>query len=159
MKKLILLGTFIATFFLQTGFAQQHVNADAKTILPSYYSLKDALVAGNAALASTKAAELTKALNGADDKTITKVSKASLLKQSAGIAKSKVLKAQREQFAALSTNIIALAKTTKLSAEPAYVMFCPMKKSSWLSSEKAVKNPYFGSAMLACGSVKETLNK
>ncbi|MGY4386382.1 hypothetical protein ACVWYN_003435 [Pedobacter sp. UYP24] len=34
-----------------------------------------------------------------------------------------------------------------------------MKKSSWLSSEKAVKNPYFGSAMLACGSVQETLNK
>ncbi|MGY4386381.1 hypothetical protein ACVWYN_003434 [Pedobacter sp. UYP24] len=108
MKKLILLGAFIATFFVQTVFAQQDTNARAKTILPSYYSLKDALVAGNAALASAKAEELTKALNSADDKMITKVSKASLLKQSAGIAKSKDLKVQREQFAVLSTNMIAL---------------------------------------------------
>jgi hypothetical protein len=32
-----------------------------------------------------------------------------------------------------------------------------MKKASWLSSEAAIKNPYFGSAMLTCGKVTATL--
>jgi hypothetical protein len=27
----------------------------------------------------------------------------------------------------------------------------------WLSNEKEIKNPYFGSMMLKCGSVKETI--
>jgi len=32
-----------------------------------------------------------------------------------------------------------------------------MKKAYWLSSEAAIKNPYFGNAMLACGKITETL--
>jgi hypothetical protein len=64
---------------------------------------------------------------------------------------------QREKFATLSTNMFALAKTMKLSAEPVYQQYCPMKKASWLSNNKAIKNPYYGSAMLTCGSVKETI--
>ncbi|MHA4896838.1 DUF3347 domain-containing protein [Pedobacter sp. PWIIR3] len=156
MKKIMLIVAFVATIFVQAGFTQENKGI---AILPSYYSLKDALVVGNAAIASTKAEELTKAINGADEKLIDKSIKAVLSKQTAVIAKSKDIKAQREQFSALSTGIIALAKTAKLSAEPAYVMYCPMKKSSWLSSEKAVKNPYYGSAMLTCGSVQETISK
>jgi hypothetical protein len=31
-----------------------------------------------------------------------------------------------------------------------------MKKASWLSSEKTIKNPYFGSAMLSCGELTNT---
>ncbi len=53
--------------------------------------------------------------------------------------------------------MIVLAKVVKLSEEPLYLDYCPMKKSSWLSNDKAIKNPYFGSSMLTCGSVKETL--
>jgi hypothetical protein len=36
-------------------------------------------------------------------------------------------------------------------------MYCPMKKSNWLSNEKTVKNPYYGSAMLTCGEVTGTI--
>jgi hypothetical protein len=32
-----------------------------------------------------------------------------------------------------------------------------MIKTHWLSSEKAIKNPYYGSAMLTCGEVTETI--
>ncbi|RYF82932.1 MAG: DUF3347 domain-containing protein, partial [Chitinophagaceae bacterium] len=35
--------------------------------------------------------------------------------------------------------------------------YCPMKKALWLSNEKAIKNPYYGSAMLTCGKVTETI--
>ncbi len=38
-----------------------------------------------------------------------------------------------------------------------YYDYCPMAKSYWYSTEKAIKNPYFGSKMLKCGEVKKTI--
>jgi hypothetical protein len=160
MKKIFLMVAIMATAFVQTGFAQHdHANHQTQTpaLLPLYYNVKDALVGSNATLAAAKAGELVKALNSADAKAITGASQAGLLEHAGKIAESKDLKSQREHFAALSTDMIALAKASKLSAEPVYQMYCPMKKSNWLSSEKAVKNPYYGSAMLTCGKVTETI--
>jgi hypothetical protein len=31
------------------------------------------------------------------------------------------------------------------------------KGADWLSKEKEIKNPYYGSQMLNCGSVEETI--
>lgn len=68
---------------------------------------------------------------------------------------------QREHFEPLSTNIsdmIALLGTEKTL----YKDFCPMannnKGAYWLSEVKDIENPYFGSRMLKCGSVKEQIN-
>ena len=40
-------------------------------------------------------------------------------------------------------------------------MHCPManngKGADWLSKENEVKNPYYGSMMLGCGKVTETI--
>lgn len=150
----------MATAFVQTGFAQ-HDHADhqtqSPTLLPLYYNVKDALVSGNASLAASKAGELVKVLNSAEAKTIAGTHQAGLLEHAGKIAESKDMKSQREHFAVLSTDMIALAKGSKLSAEPVYQMYCPMKKSNWLSSEKTVKNPYYGSSMLTCGKVVETI--
>ena len=44
-----------------------------------------------------------------------------------------------------------------------YNQYCPMaddnKGAYWLSNDKNVLNPYFGSAMLACGSVKQVIEE
>lgn len=160
MKKIFFIVAFIATAFMQTGFAQHdHAanQAQATAFLPAYYGIKDALVAGKATIAAAKAGELVKALNSADTKTVSGANRDGLLEHAGKIAESKDLKSQREHFAKLSTDMIALAKTYKLSAEPVYQLYCPMKKSNWLSSEKTVKNPYYGSSMLTCGKVVETL--
>jgi Cu(I)/Ag(I) efflux system membrane fusion protein len=41
--------------------------------------------------------------------------------------------------------------------KPVYVQHCPMadnnKGADWLSLEKEIRNPYFGSSMLTCGEV------
>jgi hypothetical protein len=50
-----------------------------------------------------------------------------------------------------------MAKGVKLSSEPIYQQYCPMKKAAWLSNESAVKNPYYGSSMLTCGNVTDTI--
>jgi hypothetical protein len=71
------------------------------------------------------------------------------------------LATQREHYAALSEDVIALIRATGLSSGELYVDFCPManddKGANWLSASKDIKNPYFGDQMLTCGEVKETI--
>lgn len=161
MKKIFLMVAILATSIVQTGFAQHdHANHQTQTpaLLPLYYNIKDALVSGNATVASSKASELVNALNTPEAKKITGDKGDGLLEHAGKIAESKNLKSQREYFAILSTEMIALAKGSKLTAEPIYELYCPMKKESWLSSSATIKNPYFGNAMLTCGKVIQTLN-
>lgn len=64
---------------------------------------------------------------------------------------------QREHFETLSTDVndlISLLGTEKIL----YQDYCPMKKVIWLSETKVIKNPYYGSEMLTCGSVKKEIN-
>jgi len=154
MKKILLSVAFIATAFAQNTFAQE---INPSPLLSSYYSIKDALVSGNANASSSKAAEFVKTATSLDEKSLPVEYRNALLKDAEEISKSKEIKQQRELFAGFSANMVALAKAVKLTAEPVYQQYCPMKKASWLSSNKAIKNPYFGSAMLTCGKVTETL--
>jgi Cu(I)/Ag(I) efflux system membrane fusion protein len=62
----------------------------------------------------------------------------------------------REAFKDISEHLIMAAKKQGLE-ETLYVQYCPMAKASWLSKKKEIRNPYYGSSMLKCGTVKETL--
>lgn len=155
MKKLLFMVAFFATAFVQHSFAQDDLKQSQ--LLGLYYNIKDALVAGNANTASSKADEFAKALHGIDEKIIPAASLDALLKGAGQISSTKDIKLQREQFTDFSADMIAVAKTVKLTAQPVYAAYCPMKKAYWLSSEKAIKNPYYGNAMLTCGKVTETL--
>ena len=157
MKKTFFLVALLATVSTSSLFAQDSTS-QAAGLLTHYYAIKDALVAGNGSTASANAALFIQSLNKLTNGAIADDSKTALLKDAAPIAASSDIKKQRESFASLSTNLATLAKTVKLSTEPVYMQYCPMKKWSWLSSDKAIKNPYYGSAMLTCGKVTETIN-
>jgi len=157
MKKIFLFLAISAAAFTQSSFAQDSTKTQPSPLLTSYYNLKDALVSSNSATAAASAEEFVKALNSIDKEAVKEESRTALLSDASAISRTKDLKVQRDKFATLSANMYALAKAVKLSAEPVYQQYCPMKKASWLSNTKAIKNPYYGSAMLTCGSVKETL--
>ena len=59
--------------------------------------------------------------------------------------------------------MIALAENLNSYNDTLFVQKCPMANNSegasWLSKEREVRNPYFGEAMLNCGSVIKTLAK
>lgn len=150
---------FVALFVMTTSqsFAQKNANTPATQLLSLYYDIKDALVSGNASVASAKAADFVNAITDADPNIVNEASRKALLKDVSAISTSKDLKEQRVRFAPFSDNMFTLAKTVKLSSEPVYQQYCPMKKASWLSNQQAIKNPYYGSSMLTCGSVKATL--
>jgi hypothetical protein len=43
-------------------------------------------------------------------------------------------------------------------AEKLYVLHCPMAKADWLQRSETVANPYWGSEMLECGAVTQTID-
>ena len=155
------------TFFAATLICLFAFGTKASSLSPllhSYYELKDALVKGDATAAATKAAELLKAVNGVDMKTLSPGEHKAFMPlqeklsfDARHISEVKDISHQREHFASLSLNMATLAKGAKLSDQPIYKDYCPMKKMYWLSAEAAIKNPYYGNEMLTCGQVKETL--
>ena len=71
------------------------------------------------------------------------------------------IKKQRTAFIQLSSAMIQSVKTFGINKK-IYNQFCPMandnKGANWLSFQENIKNPYFGDAMLTCGSTEETIN-
>jgi hypothetical protein len=160
MKNLI---TLLALFISVSGKAQI-TGSVFSPILETYYAAKNALVAGDASGAAKHAASFNAAVSALDNKSMSadesnyfKSVQPALLTESKAIASSKDLAKQREAFSKLSQTMIILAKSVKLDTKPVYVDYCPMKKASWLSAEPAIKNPYYGSAMLTCGKITDTL--
>ncbi len=136
------------------------------TILAGYYGVKDALVDSNVETASSKAGEMVTSLEAVDHAKMTPAQKthweklAKLIRTDAvHINRNKDLEHQREHFMKLSNSVYSLVSSFKANEAEAYLHYCPMKKASWLSDSKDVKNPYYGKKMLTCGSVKATLKK
>ncbi len=64
---------------------------------------------------------------------------------------------QRKLYADVSDGLYKSVKAFGVG-ETVYFQYCPMAKSGWLNNSDEVKNPYYGSMMLTCGSTKEVLN-
>lgn len=163
MKKIIALlafGTMAVTAFGQDGSKSNSLAA----LLDSYYGIKNALVSGDANTAAAKASELVKlnaaiepgTLSETDRKAFT-AAKDKIQTDAKSIAAGGKIEAQRTVFSELSNTFYTLAKGARLTTDPVYQQYCPMKKVYWLSGETAIKNPYYGKAMLTCGKVTDTL--
>ena len=138
-----------------------------KAVFDNYFEVKDALVKTDGNTASTKAKELLNAINAvkmeklaAEEHPVWMKVMKDLAFDAEHIADTKDASHQRDHFMSLSKNMYALIKVSKQET-PTYYQFCPMandgKGANWLSKENEVKNPYFGTQMLTCGKVVETI--
>lgn len=138
-----------------------------KAVFDNYFLVKDALITSDGAKTTTAAKELLTAINNVKmDKLEMEVHLVwmkvlnSIKDDAEHIADTKEVKQQRDQFIRLSKDIYSLIKVSKYET-PVYYQFCPMandgKGANWLSKENAIKNPYYGSMMLSCGKVVETI--
>ena len=140
------------------------VKSQMDSALQSYYAVKDALVASDAQAASARSGELVGLLQKVDENKFTAGQKEfwaktgpQLKDHSEKIRDSKDLAAQRTHFSMLSNFFYSAVSKLKVNSGDAYLQYCPMKKASWLSLSKEIRNPYYGDKMLECGSVRETL--
>jgi Cu(I)/Ag(I) efflux system membrane fusion protein len=137
-------------------------------LFTSYLAIKDALVNDNTKLTQTSAITFIDNLEKMDMKLL-KDSKShnvwmpilEVLKSSSNkISSTTEIKIQREYFVSLSNNIIKSIETFGVNRK-VLKQFCPManndKGAFWLSLDEEIKNPYFGQAMLKCGSTEATI--
>jgi len=138
-------------------------------VFDNYFALKDALVKTDGTTASAKAAAMLTALDAVEmgklkmeEHTVWMKIEKDLKTDAQHIKENKDTEHQREHFISLSKNMYELIKTAK-PAETVYYQFCPMandgKGANWLSKESVIKNPYYGSQMLSCGKVVETIKQ
>lgn len=128
-------------------------------IIENYLQLKEALAEDKEEASLQKASTFQKMI--ADAAMANESSKDGLIQLTTDVAKSKNIAMARIHFQFLSDAIIALAKQNNLLEETLYLQFCPMADNNngafWLSTNSTIKNPYFGSMMLRCGSVEGEL--
>jgi len=136
-------------------------------LIDSYLLLKDALVNEDNKKAASSADLMLKSFANFDMSKLTEKQHKEYMEiaenskeQLQHIIKSPI-DHQREHFEVLSNDLndlIVLIGTDK----HLYVDFCSMynnnKGASWISETAEIKNPYYGSKMMACGSVQKEFN-
>jgi copper chaperone CopZ len=132
-------------------------------IFDTYFAINDALVKTDATTAKAKATELLNAIKSLKTETLkteeqTAVTKIlpSIMDAAKSISETKDIGKQREKFKFLSKSMHKIISFYN-SQETLYYQYCPMQDANWLSKDKAIKNPYYGSQMLSCGSTVETI--
>ncbi|HSP42584.1 MAG TPA: efflux RND transporter periplasmic adaptor subunit [Luteolibacter sp.] len=113
---------------------------------------------------------LAKALADDDDEAARKTAE-NLAKTAAGdlkplaeaVASATDIKSRRSAFKPLSDTLIARIREYGIDAVGnAYVVHCPMafddNGADWLSAKPEILNPYYGDAMLTCGTITDTLS-
>lgn len=156
MKKYIITA-ILSLFAFVSVSAQLQSDAQVTQLYQNYITIKEALASDNADKSSQAAIEFIKTASSIDYKVVSEGNVSVLKKDATAISSTKDIASQRETFFNLSDNMIALAKKFKVSDSPVFVQYCPMADGSWLSNEKKIINPYYGSSMLSCGSVKSEI--
>ncbi|WP_067035606.1 efflux RND transporter periplasmic adaptor subunit [Allomuricauda sp. CP2A] len=141
------------------NFSKQTQNG-FQTVLDSYLKLKDALVDSNMEQAQKWADEAQQKVENFKKMEMNETGKIQVEKIAeslSGIAKENSIAAQRNHFMVLSESMIKIGNQMKELDGEIYVQHCPMANNdngaNWLSSEKEIRNPYYGEGMLTCGSI------
>lgn len=156
MKKYIFTIALSLLAFISIA-AQKTANTTVTKLYDQYIVIKNALASDDADQTSKAALNFIKTAGTVDAKLLSEGNINSLRKDASAISDSRNIQKQREYFYNLSDNMIAIAKKFRLADSSVYIQYCPMADGSWLSNEKKIVNPYYGSQMLSCGSVKSEI--
>jgi len=146
----------------------EQAKAALRPLYDGYFELKDALTADDfsksqkAAIAiKTSLSKVKMELFTGDAHTLWMEHSGNIREELQVVEQVKGIEELRKTFQALSITMIRLTKSFIPLNDPVFVQHCPMadnnKGADWLSLDKEVKNPYFGSAMLTCGEVTSTI--
>jgi len=129
----------------------------ATPLLSAYYEVQKALAGDDLAAAKTKAKEFSsvagKLAEGANGSKLATVSKGA-----GSLSEAKDLAAARKAFGDISLALIDELSQKPVAGAKYYILHCPMAKvgnGDWIQPNPLTSNPYFGSEMLRCGSVKK----
>lgn len=132
------------------------LNDEQKAFLSQYESVRAALAADDLAATRKAAAAVATESNAAPAEPLTpeqRERQAAFTATVKKIASADSLEAARDAFKQLSKRAVHLVE-----GKPGYhVAHCPMvpnKEGVWVQTSMEISNPYFGKAMLTCGSIE-----
>ncbi|QQX77023.1 MULTISPECIES: efflux RND transporter periplasmic adaptor subunit [Aequorivita] len=142
----------------------ENFQKDFLPVIDSYITLKEAFVTSNFKVVKPKAEAMLHQLKSIKTEGLHKMEKGHLFKikdMLVAITESADIENQRDHFIILSENMVAITNNIKMLPKAIYVAECPMANSNrgavWLSHSPEIHNPYYGDAMLNCGSVIDTI--
>jgi len=121
-----------------------------KSVYDHYLAIQKELAKDSIKGVDEHASAIAKAVKGDDMKMLP----ADVATQAETLARAKDLKGAREADKPLSASLIKYLADNKAGKGMYHEAYCPMAKASWLQTDKAIKNPYMGKAMLTCGELK-----
>jgi hypothetical protein len=148
-------------------------NQSFTQLINAYIDLKDALVASDAAKATAAAQTLRTAADSLKVNEI-KGDSTGVIKQTAltytgsitgsaqALVAEKDIEGKRKEFGNIADAMWTLTRTVRYGGKKLYWEYCPMAFNNqgayWISYERDIKNPYFGSKMMTCGSVEDSID-
>ncbi|MGB3143586.1 MAG: efflux RND transporter periplasmic adaptor subunit [Maribacter sp.] len=139
---------------------------DFKEVLEEYLKMKDAFVNSDKEEVSSGAKSTKIGLESISTANLGKmeVSHISAITQRLeAIAKGETIEKQRENFVILNENMVPVVLNIGKLTKNMFVQKCPMANNNngafWISSEKEIRNPYYGEQMMTCGSIIESIGK
>ena len=160
------MGTENATFSVPDAFKIQ-----LDTVFEAYYTIHNALSHDSLEEAVKGSAQVQSSLEKVDMKLlkgeahIAWMNELNMIKKNSGmISKARTIAAAREAFIPLSASLIRVVKKFGTTGTLGMYRFhCPMandnKGADWLQNTAEGANPYFGSAMINCGTLEETISE
>ena len=148
-------------------------NTSFEKTLSTYYTLRDALVAGDTSQANAAASSLITAVSNVKLDELKSIDTANIIiptaktytdgitNESKGLLGETDIEQKRKAFQMISSGLFDLVRTVRYDKQKVYMLHCPMAFNNagadWLSNTTEIKNPYFGSKMLTCGSVVDSV--
>ena len=132
------------------------------TLVAPYLEMQNSLADDNLKAAQIAAKHYLEAMKKAPHEGEAHEETAELTAPAKAITVASDLKSARNAFLSLSKEMTLLVKHNGTNKDtPLYIAHCPMafdnKGGSWLQANKTVSNPYYGSMMLRCGSIKKQI--
>jgi Cu(I)/Ag(I) efflux system membrane fusion protein len=139
------------------------------TVYENYINLKNAFVASDSEAAGENVQPVKNQLKKVDQSLLEgkalkswKQYKETMNQGLKNIQASNDLAEQRSAFSTVSDALYQSMKAFGIKEMDAYYQYCPMAMDGdgahWLSMNKEIRNPYFGSQMMHCGKTKKELN-
>jgi Cu(I)/Ag(I) efflux system membrane fusion protein len=156
----------------QTSSEQIKLSSKAKAALiplyESYLQWKDKLIDDNFTAAQKKAVDFKEELENIEMQLFEGKSQNLWMKYQSDLSRNlehihhfSDIENLRKSFQTVSASLIEMSKSFKAFDEIIYVQHCPMADNNngadWLSTNKDIKNPYFGNSMLKCGEIIEEI--
>jgi Cu(I)/Ag(I) efflux system membrane fusion protein len=138
-------------------------------VYQKYLIMKDAFVASDAKEVKATAVEVASTIEKIDMDLLNGEAHMLWMEQLQSLEKTiramhegSNIEQQRLEFSVFNLTFYKSLKAFGLLNDSAYFQYCPMangdKGAYWFSDTKAIRNPYFGDAMLKCGENRETIS-